>query len=67
MGTPVAADSTPFVSTLRSSEPMMPAFASVLTTYDKDHDGRLSNDEFKGNKDLGEHFGWIDGNNLAMR
>jgi outer membrane protein assembly factor BamB len=30
--------------------------------YDKDHDGRLSHDEFKGDKDLGEHFGWIDGN-----
>ena len=42
---------------------MMPAFTSVLTMYNKDHDGRLSHDEFKGDKDLGEHFGWIDGNN----
>ena len=40
----------------------MPTFASVLTMYDKDHDGRLSHDEFKGDKDLGEHFGWIDDN-----
>jgi selenide,water dikinase len=62
LGTPVAAGSTLFVSTLSSSEPMMPAFASVLTMYDKDHDGRLSHDEFKGDKELGEHFGWIDGN-----
>ena len=38
----------------------MPTFDSVLATYDKDHDGRLSHDEFKGDKDLGEHFGWID-------
>jgi hypothetical protein len=63
LGTPVATGSTLFVSTLSSSEPMIPAFASVLTMYDKDHDGRLSQDEFKGDKDLGEHFGWIDGNN----
>jgi outer membrane protein assembly factor BamB len=62
LGTPVATGSTLFVSTLSSSEPMMPAFASVLTMYDKDHDGRLSHDEFKGDKDFGEHFGWIDGN-----
>ena len=63
LGTPVAAGSTLFVSTLSSSEPMIPTFASVLTMYDKDQDGRLSHDEFKGDKDLGEHFGWIDGNN----
>jgi outer membrane protein assembly factor BamB len=62
LGTPVALGGRLFVSTLSSSEPMMPAFASVLTMYDKDHDGRLSHDEFKGDKDLGEHFGWIDEN-----
>jgi outer membrane protein assembly factor BamB len=62
LGTPIAAGNTLFVSTLSSSEPMMPAFASVLTMYDKDHDGRLSHEEFKGDKDLGEHFGWLDDN-----
>ena len=62
LGTPVATGSTLFVSTLSSSEPMIPAFSSVLTMYDKEHDGRLSHDEFKGDKELGEHFGWIDGN-----
>ncbi len=62
LGTPVALGNTLLVSTLASSEPMMPTFASVLTMYDKDHDGRLSHDEFKGDKDLGEHFGWIDDN-----
>jgi outer membrane protein assembly factor BamB len=60
LGTPVASGSTLLVSTLSSSEPMMPAFEAVLAMYDKDHDGRLSYDEFKGDKDLGEHFGWID-------
>jgi outer membrane protein assembly factor BamB len=62
LGTPVAVNGTVFVSTLASSEPWMPTFESVLASYDKDHDGRLSHDEFKGDKDLGEHFGWIDAN-----
>jgi outer membrane protein assembly factor BamB len=62
MGTPVAVGNTLFLSTLSSSEPMMPAFAPVLAMYDKDHDGRLSHDEFKVDKDMGEHFGWIDDN-----
>jgi outer membrane protein assembly factor BamB len=60
LGTPVAAGGTLMVSTTGASEPMMPAFAPVLAMYDKDHDGRLSQDEFKADKDMGEHFGWID-------
>jgi outer membrane protein assembly factor BamB len=62
LGTPVAVGDKLFLSTLSSNEPMMPTFASQLAAYDKDHDGRLSHDEFKGDKDLGEHFGWIDDN-----
>jgi outer membrane protein assembly factor BamB len=62
LGTPVSAGGTLLVSTLSSTEPWMPTFESVLALYDKDHDGRLSHDEFKGDKDLGEHFGWIDAN-----
>ena len=60
LGTPVASGGTLLVSTLSSSEPMLPTFASALTMYDKDHDGRISQDEFKADKDFGEHFGWID-------
>jgi outer membrane protein assembly factor BamB len=60
LGTPVAAGSTLMVSTLSSNEPAMPTFEAMLAMYDKDHDGRLSHEEFKGDKDLGEHFGWID-------
>jgi len=60
MGTPITANGTLFVSALGSTEPDMPAFESVLAMYDKDRDGRLSHEEFKGDKDLGEHFGWID-------
>jgi outer membrane protein assembly factor BamB len=62
LGTPVAVGNTLFLSTLSSTEPMLPTFASALTLYDKDHDGRISYDEFKSDKDMGEHFGWIDDN-----
>jgi hypothetical protein len=53
---------TLIISTLGSNEPLMPAFASVLSQYDNDKDGRLSLQEFRGDPDLGEHFGWIDEN-----
>ncbi len=62
MGTPVAAGNKLLIETDGSSEPSMPTFPSVLATYDKDHDGRLSQQEFKTDKDWGEHFGWIDTN-----
>ncbi len=62
LGTPVAMGSTLLVSTLSSTEPMLPSFDAMLAQYDKDHDGRLSREEFRGDKDFGEHFGWIDEN-----
>jgi outer membrane protein assembly factor BamB len=60
LGTPLALGDTLMVSTLGSNEPWMPTFVSVLSQYDKDKDGRLSLQEFRGDADLGEHFGWID-------
>jgi len=60
LGTPIAHGETVMISTLGSTEPSMPAFASVKEQYDQNKDGRLSQPEFKGDKDLGEHFGWID-------
>lgn len=62
MGTPLAHGDTLMVSTLGSNEPMLPTFASALAKYDKDQDERLSLAEFRGDADLGEHFGWIDEN-----
>ena len=62
MGTPLAHGDTLMISALGSNEPMMPAFASMLSKYDKDKDERLSLQEFRGDPDLGEHFGWIDEN-----
>ncbi len=62
IGTPVAFGDMLMISTDGVNEPYMPTFASVLAQYDKDKDGRLSFSEFRGDADLGEHFGWIDEN-----
>lgn len=62
LGTAVSSGDTLLVTTAGSTEPTMPTFAAVLQQYDKNHDGRLSHEEFKDDKDLGEHFGWIDSN-----
>jgi outer membrane protein assembly factor BamB len=62
LGTPVTHGDTVMISTLATAEPWMPAFESVLGQYDKNKDGRLSREEFQGDKDMGEHFGWIDVN-----
>jgi outer membrane protein assembly factor BamB len=50
------------VSTLGSSAPALSAFATALSQYDKDKDGRLSQPEFRGDKEYGEHFGFLDAN-----
>ena len=60
MGVPVVHGDTLLVSTLGSSDPNLPAFETALASYDRDKDGRLSHEEFKGDKEGGEHFGWID-------
>lgn len=62
LGTPLAHGDTLMISTLGSNEPYMPTFAAVLSQYDKNKDGRLSLEEFRGDADFGEHFGWIDQN-----
>jgi hypothetical protein len=53
VGTPVAVRDTVFVSTLNTSEPWMPTFDATLKQYDKDRDGRLSQQEFAADKELG--------------
>ena len=62
LGTPVADGETLLIETVGSNEPWLPPFATVLAKYDKDKDGRLSWEEFHGDPDLGEHFGWVDAN-----
>jgi len=63
MGTPVAFGDTLMISALGSNDPWMPGFSSALAQYDKDKDGRVSEQEFRVDKEFGEHFGWVDDNN----
>jgi outer membrane protein assembly factor BamB len=60
MGTPVASGDTLFISTSGSTELSLPAFDTYLEKLDTNKDRRLSAQEFSVDKDLGEHFGWID-------
>jgi len=60
MGTPVISGDTLVVSTLGSTEPALPAFDSYLQKLDTNKDRRLSGREFSVDKEMGEHFGWID-------
>jgi outer membrane protein assembly factor BamB len=62
LGTPLSYRELLLVSTAGSSDPMLPKFEVVLAKYDKNKDGKLSLEEFQGDPDLGEHFGWIDAN-----
>ena len=60
MGTAVASGDTLFVATVGSDEPFMPPFADAVGKYDKDKDGRISQQEFSVDKDFAEHFGFLD-------
>ena len=60
MGVALAQGDTLFVSTAGSNEPGLPQWVSALAQYDKDTDGRISRAEFVQDKEIGEHFGWID-------
>jgi len=62
MGTPLAVGDTLMISTVGSNDPWMPVFSSALAQYDKDNDGRVSEQEFRTDKEWGEHFGWLDEN-----
>ena len=62
IGTPVASGESVLITTLAAAEPWMPEFGAMLEKYDGNKDGRLSEAEFKGDADLGEHFGWLDAN-----
>jgi outer membrane protein assembly factor BamB len=60
MGTAVGGGETIYVSTMGSTEPSLPTFDSVLDRYDTNKDRRLSHAEFLADKEMGEHFGWVD-------
>jgi hypothetical protein len=62
MGTPVASGEMLFVATSGGSEPNLPAFETVLEKLDTDKNGALSHQEFQADKEMGDHFGWVDEN-----
>ncbi|NOT63333.1 MAG: PQQ-binding-like beta-propeller repeat protein, partial [Acidobacteria bacterium] len=62
MGTPLANGDTLMISTLGGDDLLMPPFASVLSQYDKDKDGRLSPEEVRNDPYLGDQFGSVDEN-----
>ena len=60
MGVVLTQGDTLFLSTAGSNEPGLPQWVTALTQYDKDKDRRISRAELVADKELGEHFGWID-------
>ncbi len=66
LGTPVAAGDTIFITTLASTEPWMDSFETALGKYDTNKDHLISQQEFQADKELGEHFGWIDADSDGM-
>lgn len=60
MGSPVLFGTTLLLHAHGHDQPMLEPFASVLPKYDRDKDGRLTREEFRGEQDWAEHFGWID-------
>jgi outer membrane protein assembly factor BamB len=60
VGNALAQGDTLWVSTLASNEPGLPQWAASRAQYDKDKDGRISVEELAADKELGDHFGWID-------
>lgn len=62
MGVALAQGDTLWMSTLGSDEPGLPDWTSSLTKFDTDKDSRISHAELMQDKEVGEHFGWIDTN-----
>jgi outer membrane protein assembly factor BamB len=62
MGVALAQGDTLWMSTLGTDEPGLPQWSATLTKYDADADRRISSAELLRDKELGEHFGWIDTN-----
>lgn len=62
MGNPVIYKDTLIITAQGSDQPMVPAFATALEQFDKNHDGKLSEAEFAADKEFGEHFNWVDTN-----
>jgi outer membrane protein assembly factor BamB len=62
MGVALTEGDTLWLATLGSNEPGLPQWRSTLATFDADADGRISPAELLQDKEVGEHFGWVDTN-----
>jgi outer membrane protein assembly factor BamB len=62
MGVALAEGDTLWMSTQGTDEPDLPQWRSALAAFDADGNGRISPAELMKDKELGEHFGWVDTN-----
>ena len=62
IGSPVLGKGVVVISTYGSDTPAGPAFDELLKKFDANHDGRLSPDEVRSDKDMSESFGAMDYN-----
>ncbi len=60
MGTVVSSGDTLFLATQGSADPWLPPFDTILQKDDANKDGRVSTQEFAAEKDMAEHFGFLD-------
>lgn len=68
-GVPVVGADMVYVYGEGGDAPFFPVYEDSLKKYDKDNDQRISLDEMKVEKEMAEHFGWLDANrdNLITR
>lgn len=61
-GVPVVEANMVYVLGEGGDAPYFPVYEDSLKKYDKDNDQRLHVDEMKAEKEMAEHFGWLDAN-----
>jgi outer membrane protein assembly factor BamB len=61
-GVPVIGADMVYVYGEGGDAPFFPVYEDSLKKYDKDNDQRIALEEMKVEKDMAEHFGWLDAN-----
>jgi outer membrane protein assembly factor BamB len=61
-GVPVVGTDMVYVYGEGGDAPFFPVYEDSLKKYDKDNDQRIHIDEMKVEKEMAEHFGWLDAN-----
>jgi len=62
VASPAFGDGMIFVSAQGSETPPMMTFDAAAAKFDHNKDGRLQESEMRANREVGEHFGWMDRN-----